>query len=67
MLSGIPEATNRKTIPLIVGMSEEIAIGVTQVEAPGIARIVLRRTPPVTVVANVAEWTTSATATARKT
>ncbi len=44
-----------------------IAIVVIQVAVPGIVCIVLRRTPPVTVVANIVEITIGVTVTARKT
>ena len=67
MLSGIPEATNRKSISLIAATSDDIAIVVTQGAAPGIVCVGLRRTPPDTEVANEAEYTIEATVTARKT
>ena len=79
MLSGIPEATNRKAILLIVEISTYNAIGVTQAEAPGKVYVVdrvgndsyywwaLRRTPPETDAANIAESTKVDTETARKT
>ena len=49
----IPEATDRQPFFLIVVVPVYIAIVVIQVTVPGIVCIVLRRTPPVTVVANV--------------
>ena len=51
----IPEATNRETFHLTVVDPVHTAIAVTQVAAPGTACIVLRRTPPATVLANVDE------------
>ena len=66
-INSIPKATNREPTFLIEVVPVYIAIVVVQVAVPGTVRIVLRRTPPVTVVANVAECSTGATVTARKT
>jgi len=63
----IPEATDREPTFLIVVGPAYTAIDVNQVAVPGIVGTALRRTPPVTVVANVAECTIVVTATARKT
>jgi len=52
---------------LIVVVPVYIAIVVIQVAVPGIVCIVLRRTPPVTVLANVVECSIVVTVTARKT
>ena len=54
-INSIPEATDREPIFLIVVVPVYIAIVVIQVAVPGIVCIVLRRTPPVTVLANVVE------------
>jgi len=51
----IPEATDREPNLLIVVAPGDIAIAVNQVAEPGIARTELRRTPPVTAVANEVE------------
>ena len=67
MLSGIPEATNRKPICLIVVIPVDITKDVTQGAVPGIVREVLRRTPPETEVANEVECPIVVTGTARKT
>jgi hypothetical protein len=63
----IPEATDRKTVFLIVVVSVYVVIVVVQIAVPSIVCIVLRRTPPVTVVTNVVEITIVVTVTARKT
>jgi len=51
----IPEATNRKPSLLTAAVPVNNAIEVIQEAAPGIECIVLRRTPPVTELANVVE------------
>ena len=56
-LPSIPEATDRKTSLLSEGAPVRIAIAVIQVAEPGSGWGVLRRTPPVTVGANIAECT----------
>ena len=66
-INSIPEATDREPTFLIVVEPEYIATRVTQAAVPGIGRIVLRRTPPVTELANVAECPIAVTGTARKT
>jgi hypothetical protein len=63
----IPEAKDRKTVLLITVGSGHIITAVVQIEAPSITAIVLRGTPPVTVVTNVVETTTAVAETARKT
>jgi hypothetical protein len=63
----IPEATDRKPKCLIVVVPVYIAIVVIQVAVPGIVCIVLSRTPPVTVLANVVECSIVVTVTAWKT
>lgn len=63
----IPKATNRKPVSLIDVAPAYSAIAVTQEAAPGTVRTVLRRTPPVTELANDVESPIAATATARKT
>jgi|GEM_PF-4789533 len=63
----IPEATNREPSSLIEVAPVHIAIVVKQEAEPGTVGIELRITPPVTVLANVVEWSTVVTATARKT
>ena len=63
----IPQATHRKPILLIVVVSVYIAIVVIQVAVPGIICIVLSRTPPVTVVANVVVISIVVAVPARKT
>lgn len=54
-LISIPKATDGKTEMLIDVFTKSIATVIEQVEAPGIAYVELRRTPPETVVANTAE------------
>ena len=66
-INSIPKATNREPVFLIVAAPEYTAIVVKQVAVPGTARIVLRRTPPETVLANVDECSKADTETARKT
>jgi hypothetical protein len=66
-INSIPKATNREPVFLIVVVPVYIAIVVIQVAVPGIVCIVLRRTPPVTVLANVVECSIVVTVTARKT
>jgi hypothetical protein len=62
----IPEATDRETVLLQVGITEGSAIDVTQVYVPNNVRIELRRTPPMTYVADIVE-AYSIKETARKT
>ena len=66
-INSIPKATNREPVLLKVVDPVNIAIVVIQVAVPGIARIDLRRTPPVTGLANGAERSIVETVTARKT
>ena len=66
-INSIPKATNREPVSLTAVAPDHNAIAVIQVAVPGIVCIVLRRTPPETVLANAAERATAATATARKT
>ena len=66
-INSIPKATNREPKMLIVAVTVDIAKVVVQVAGPGTVCIVLRRTPPVTVVANEVESTIEVTVTARKT
>ena len=63
----IPEAPNRQAIFLIVVASDRTPTAVVQVAVPSTARIVLRRTPPVTAVANVVVTPTAVADPARKT
>ena len=63
----IPQTPNREPIFLIVVVSVCIAIVVVQVAVPSIVCIVLRRTPPVTVVANVVVISIVVAVPARKT
>ncbi len=63
----IPQTPNREPVFLIVVVSVCIPIVVVQVAVPSIVCIVLRRTPPVTVVANDVEISNAAAAHARKT
>ena len=63
----IPEAPNRQAISLIVVASDLTAIVVVQEAGPSIVCIVLRRTPPATVVANVEVISIAAAVPARKT
>ena len=63
MLSGIPEATNRQPFSLIVATSVDIAIVVIQGAVPGNVCNELRRTTPVTAVANAVECPISTTTT----
>ena len=51
---------------LIVVVSVDIAIVVVQVAIPGVCCIVLCRTPPVTVVANIVECSIVVTVAARQ-
>ena len=51
----IPQTPNREPVLLTVAVPVGIPIAVVQVAAPSNDRIVLRRTPPVTVVANGVE------------
>ncbi len=67
MSKSIPETPNRKPVSLIVVVSACIPIAAVQVAEPGTGRIALRRTPPVTVVANATVIPTAAAVTARKT
>ena len=67
LINSIPEATNRKPYLLIVVVPGNTAILVTQAAVPGIGRTALRRTPPVTTLANGVESSTVVTATAWKT
>jgi hypothetical protein len=53
----IPNATYREAILLIVVVPVHVAVVVVHVPVPGVVRIVLGRTPPVTVVAYVVERT----------
>ena len=62
----IPEATNRKPDFLIVVVPVDIAIVVVQVAVPGVCCIVLRSTPPVTVVGNIVECSIVVTVAARQ-
>ena len=66
-INSIPKATNREPVPLTAVVPVYIAIAVIQEAVPGTVRTVLRRTPPVTVLAKVVERTIVATETARKT
>ncbi len=66
-INSIPKATNREPVFLTVEVPVHSANAVTQVAAPGIARIGLRRTPPVTARANEVESPKAVTVTARKT
>jgi hypothetical protein len=63
----IPEAPNRQAILLRVADSDCIAIAAVQVAVPSIVCIVLCRTPPVTVVANVEVISIEVAVPARKT
>ena len=62
----IPEATNREPIWLIVGASGYSAEAGGQVAVPGARGIVLRRTPPESIVANEAERPNVVTVATRK-
>ena len=62
----IPEATDRDPKAPIAVVPGYIAIVVTQVAVLGNVCIELRRTPPVTEVANVVESSIVVTETARK-
>ena len=57
LVPSIPEATDGKTIPLIVAEPVGTATGIDQVAGPGIRSRRLRRAPPVAEVANTAEAT----------
>ena len=63
----IPEAPNRQPTPLIAVVAASIAIGVGQDAVPSIVCTGLRRTPPVTVVANVVVISIAVSVPARKT
>lgn len=54
-INSIPKATNREPEVLIAEEPEYIAIEVTQAAVPGNVCTELRRTPPVTELANVDE------------
>ena len=62
----IPEAPNRQATLLTVAGTDRKAIVEAQVAEPSIERIVLCRTPPVTVEANVAVISIVVAVTARK-
>lgn len=66
-INSISKATNRVPEILNAVVPAYIANVVTQAAVPGIVRTVLRRTPPVTVLANAEERSTAVTETARKT
>jgi len=67
----IPEATNRKPVPLIVVGHivvgpDDTAIEVVQEAVPGVRSIDPRRTPPDAGVTNIAECTIEVTSAARQ-
>ena len=66
-INSIPKATNREPELLIAVAPAYTATAVTQDAVPGKACNALRRTPPVTDLANVVECSIAATETARKT
>ena len=65
-MGSIPYATHRKTVSLIVEVSAYKAIEVAQEAVPGIGCIVLCRTRPVAVVANVVVRSIAVAVAARK-
>ena len=66
-INSIPKATNREPVVLTAADPVHNAIEVKQAAVPGTVCIVLRRTPPVTELANVGESSKVVTVTARKT
>ena len=65
-MGSIPYATHRKTVTLVVAESVNTATAVVQEAVPGTGRRVLRRRPPVAVVANVVVCTEVVAEAARK-
>jgi hypothetical protein len=63
-MQSVPQTTNTKTILLVVIVPVEVLIIVVEVSVPCVVCIVLRGTPPVTVVSNVVECSIVVTVTA---